>query len=594
MRHAHVADEIEAKAYDRRLMRRLLAYLKPYRRQVALAVAMLLLLAPLELAGPYLIKVAIDGYIRPGDAQGLTGLAALFLALSLAVVAVRFVQIYLTHWIGQKAMLDLRLDVFRHVQRLPQAYFDRTPVGTLMTRVGSDVEVLNELLSAGVVTVVGDVAILLGIVTVMLWMNWRLALITFIVMPILYWATMVFRDRVRSAFRVIRQKIAALSAHLQETITGLSVIQLFGREEDNRRRYECINLEYQEAYLKAIFYYAVFFPAVEVIGALAAALILLYGGGRIIAGAMTLGAMVAFIEYTQRFMSPIQDLSEKYNILQSAMAASERIFHLLDTPAQADAPGAAPPPPGRGRIAFEGVRFAYKEGEEILKGISFTVEPGERLAIVGATGAGKTSIISLLSRLYELTEGRILLDGTDIRRIPLDELRRRVGIIPQELFLFSGDVTANVLLAGAGGEEKARRILSEIGALEMFARLPQGLATPLRERASILSTGQKQLLAFARALAYDPGIIVLDEATSSLDPETESAVQGAMDRLLSDRTAVIIAHRLATVRQANRIIVMHRGRVRETGTHQELMRAGGIYHRLYQIQFSLPEAGAAG
>ncbi len=592
MRHDHAVDEIEAKAYDARLMKRLLTYLRPYRWAVAAAVGILILTTPLELAGPWLVKVAIDRYIKAGDLGGLSIIALAYVAIALGLLVTRYFQLYLTQWVGQKAMLDLRMAVFSHIQRLPLAFFDRTPVGTLMTRVGSDVEVLNEMFSAGVITIFGDVATLLGIISVMLYLNPRLALVTFTVIPVLFWATMLFRSRVRRAFRVIRQKVAAMSAHLQETISGMMVIQLFGQEGENRTKYEGLNQDYQRAYLKAIFAYAVFFPVVEVIGALATALIILYGGGRILAGAMTLGALVAFIEYTQRFMSPVQDLSEKYNILQSSMAASERIFHLLDTPPQPDAPRpAAALPPTAGRIDFQDVRFAYTPGEEVLKGVSFTVRPGERVAVVGATGAGKTSIISLLSRLYEPQEGRVLLDGTDVREIPLAELRHRVGIVLQDVFLFSGDVADNLLL-DQPSPQTVRRILAEIGALEMFERMPEGLATPLRERASILSTGQKQLLAFARALAYDPKVLVLDEATSSLDSETERAVQAALNRLLAGRTALIIAHRLSTIRDADRILVMHHGKLREEGTHRELLARQGIYWRLHQIQFA-PEGPPA-
>lgn len=591
MRFDHRADEIEGKAYDSRLMKRLLGYLRPYRWAVVTAVLLLLSITPLELLGPYLVKVAIDRHIRYMDLTGLGQIALLFLAVSVAILVMRYLQMYITQWVGQKAMMDLRMAIFRHIQKLPLSYFDRTPVGALMTRVGNDVEVLNTMLSAGVITIFGDISILLGIVAMMLYMNIRLALVTFMIIPLLFWATMIFRSRVRKSFRVILKKVSAMNAHLQESITGMSVIQLFGQEAENRAKYGKINSEYQEAYLKTIFYYSLFFPAVEIIGALAVALIIFYGGGRIIAGAMTIGALVAFIEYAQRFFRPIQDLSEKYNILQSAMAASERIFHILDMPVQEETLGAAitDSHPG-GRIDFEDVWFSYRPEEEVLKGISFSVQPGEIIAIVGATGAGKTSIINLISRLYEISKGRILLDGKDIRNIPLPALRRLVGIVLQDVFLFSGNVVDNVLLNGhEAGDKRVRELLAGIDALSMFEKLPEGLSTPLRERASILSTGQKQLLAFARALAYDPPILILDEATSSLDTETEKKIQDALEYLLAGRTSIVIAHRLSTISRANRIIVMHHGRIREIGTHGELLRKKGLYWRLHQIQFNLPE-----
>jgi ATP-binding cassette subfamily B protein len=590
-------DGIDGKGYDRVLMKRLLGYLKPYSWAVAVAVLLLLVMAPLELIGPYLVKVAIDVHIKSGDLAGLARLALLFIAISLISFMVNFARVYLTQWVGQKAMMDLRMKIFRHIQKLPLSYFDRTPVGALMTRAGSDVEVLQELFSAGVINIFGDIFLLVGIVGVMLYLNFKLALITFTVIPILFWATIKFRSRVRAAFRVIRQKVSAMNSHLQETITGMNVIQLFGQEEENQAKYDKINTDHRDAYLKAILYYSIFFPVVEIIGALGIALIVFFGGRGIIQGALTLGALVAFIEYTQKFFRPIQDLSEKYNILQSAMAASERIFQLLDTPIQEDRPGiTALDLPVEGGIDFEEVRFAYNPEEEILKGISFSVKPGEKVAIVGATGAGKTSIINLLSRLYELERGRISIDGTDIRDIPLPDLRRRVGIVLQDIFLFSGNVIDNVCLDSEKEEEKVRRTLSEIGALNMFTGLPEGLSTPLRERANILSTGQKQLLAFARALVYDPPILILDEATSSLDSETEKTIQDALEHLLAGRTSLIIAHRLSTISRADRIIVMHHGRIRETGTHRELMGKKGFYYRLYQIQFNLnhglPAAGA--
>ena len=512
----------------------------------------------------------------------------IFAGILLAQFFFRVLQTYLVQWMGQNVMRDLRLEIFSHLQRLPLSFFDRNPVGRLMTRITTDVENLNELLSSGVVAIFGDVFTLAGIVIVMLWMNWRLALVTFTVLPFLTVATFLFRRFVRKAYREIRLRIARINAYLQENITGMVIVQLFNREKRNFEHFRRLNYDYLEAYLRTIFYHAVFFPVVELLSAVALGLILWYGGLRVFSGALTVGALVAFLQYTQRFFRPISDLSEKYNIMQSAMAASERIFKLLEEPEQ---PSFTPPVQHldrcRGEIEFRHVWFAYSGEDWVLKDISFRVEPGERVAFVGATGSGKTSIMSLLTRLYEPQRGQILLDGVDIRHVPLEELRRVVGVVPQDVFLFSGSVAENIRLGNRDiSEDVVRQVAQALNVDRFVERLPRGFDEEVRERGGILSTGQRQLLAFARALAYDPRVIILDEATSSVDTETERLVQEALEKLMVGRTCLIVAHRLSTVQTADRIIVIHKGKIREQGTHQELLALKGIYYRLYKLQYA--------
>jgi len=579
-------EETLGKVYDARLMRRLLRYLAPYRWVAVIGVLMLLLLSLLQLAGPYLAKLAIDRYIGHSDFAGLTRISLVFAGILAAQFVLRVSQTYLVQWMGQNVMRDLRLEIFTHLQRLPLSFFDRNPVGRLMTRITTDVENLNELLSSGVVAIFGDVFTLVGIVVVMLWLNWRLALITFTVLPFLTVATFLFRRFVRQAYREIRLRIARINAYLQENITGMVIVQLFNREKRNFEHFRRLNYDYLEAYLRTIFYHAVFFPIVELLSAVALGLILWYGGLRVFSGTLTIGALVAFLQYAQRFFRPISDLSEKYNIMQSAMAASERIFKLLEEPEQ---PSFTPPVKHlehcRGEIEFRNVWFAYHDEDWVLRDISFHVKPGERVAFVGATGSGKTSIMSLLTRLYEPQKGQILLDGIDIRHIPLDELRRAVGVVPQDVFLFSGSVAENIRLGNRDiSEDVVRQVAQALNVDRFVERLPRGYDEEVRERGGILSTGQRQLLAFARALAYDPKVIILDEATSSVDTETERLVQEALEKLMVGRTCLIVAHRLSTVQTADRIIVIHKGKIREQGTHQELLALRGIYYRLYQLQ----------
>jgi ATP-binding cassette subfamily B protein len=588
MRHDHLIDEIEPRGFDRALLRRLLAYLVPYRWQVALAVLLLLAAALLQLAGPYLVKVGIDRYIAKGDLAGLDRVALLFFAAAVAALVVRYFQTLLTYRIGQRAMMDLRLAVFDRIEAQSLSYFDRNPTGRLMTRVGSDVEVLQELFSTGAITVFGDLFTVLGVVVAMLAIDWRLALVAFAVLPLLFAATIAFRSRVRRSFRQIRQKVARMNAYLNEHLSGIAVVKLFSREDAAATAFAGINDEHRRAFLGAIFAYAVFLPVVEFIGALAAALLLGYGGLQIAAGALSFGGLVAFLEYVQRFYKPVQDLAEKFNILQSAMAAAERIFGVLDAaPEIVDPPEPLAGVPARGAVEFRDVRFGYQPGVEVLRGVSLRIEPGEMVAIVGATGAGKTSLVSLLARLYDPQGGAVLLDGHDLREYAQADLRRRMTVVLQDVFLFSGTVRANIALgdpsiSAQAVEDAARRV----GADAFIRRLPLGYDTEVGERGTLLSVGQKQLLAFARALAHDPPLLILDEATSSVDSESEALIRGALDELFAGRTSLVIAHRLSTIQGADRIVAMHKGKIRESGTHAELLAKGGIYAKLHRLQYA--------
>jgi ATP-binding cassette subfamily B protein len=581
----HEDDPVD-KSYDRTLLRRLLRYLRPYWAPVLASFLLIVLMAGLDLVGPYLTKVAIDRYIRQGDASGLDQIALLYLATLLLAFLVRFGQVFILQMTGQKVMMDLRREIYAHLQRLHVGFFDQNPVGRLMTRVTTDVDAVNELFTSGVVTVFGDLFTLFGIMGVMMAMNWKLALVTFSVIPLFFVVTNWFRAGSRATFREVRRWVARINAFLQENITGMPVVQLFRREERNREAFAGINRQHTDANLAQIFYYAVFYPAIELLAALATALIILYGGWRVIAGTLTLGALVAFIQYSERFWRPISDLSEKFNILQAAMASSERIFTLIDTESRVTAPEKPVHlEKVRGRVGFENVTFGYQPDTPVLQDIDFTVEPGKSVALVGATGAGKTSIISLLTRFYDVQQGRVTLDGVDVRALDPAQLRSSLALVLQDVHLFSGTISSNIRLGSAIPDVRVREAARAVHAHRFIEALPQGYETEVRERGATLSVGQKQLLSFARALAHDPRVLILDEATSSVDTETEALIQDALRVLLHGRTAIVIAHRLSTIQHVDEILVLHKGRVRERGTHQELLAQRGLYWRLYQLQY---------
>ncbi|MCL7963333.1 MAG: ABC transporter ATP-binding protein/permease [marine benthic group bacterium] len=596
-------EEALGKAYDARLMRRLLSYLSPYRLQVAGAVLMLIAASGLELVGPWLTKIALDRAVPATDIDLLGTLAAVFVGSLLAAAALEYLRTLLTTWIGQKVMLDIRGEVFSRLQRLELAFFDRNPVGRLMTRVTSDVEVLNEMFTSGVVTIFGDIFTIGAIVTAMLLLDWRLALVSFAVLPVVFLAAVIFRRKVRSAYRDIRTRLARINAFLQERITGIGVVKLFGQERATAGRFGRINESHLQAHLKSITYYALFFPVIEILTAVAVALILWYGGLRALEGTISIGVIAAFLQYVRRFFRPIQDLSEKYNILQNAMASSERVFRLLDrVPAIEEAENPIDPGEIEGRIEFRNVWFRYPgpESDEVrsddddwvLRNISFVVEPGERMAIVGATGAGKSTIVNLLLRFYDPQRGEILLDGIDIRELSLETLRGSMGLVLQDVYLFSASAAENISLGRPSIEDASIvEAADRVGADPYVRRLPGGYEQALGERGSSLSVGERQLLSFARALAGAPRILLLDEATSSVDSEIEAQIDIALEALMRGRTSLVIAHRLSTVQNADRILVLHHGEIRETGTHEELLEVEkGLYARLYRLQFASTEA----
>jgi ATP-binding cassette subfamily B protein len=590
-------DDVLGKAYDARLMRRLLAYLRPYWRQVALAAGAILLGSAAALAQPYLIKVAIDEYIATGQTAGLGWLALLYLLILAVAFSAEYLQTWTMQLTGQRIMFDLRMAIYGHLQRLDLRYFDRNPVGRLMTRVTSDVDTLNDLFTSGVVTIFGDVLTLVGIMTVLLWMDWRLALVAFSVIPLIVLVTQWFRTNVRESYRIVRGWIARINAFLQENITGMSTVQLFQRERLNFERFDTIDAKHRDANIESIFYYAVFYPAIEAIGALASGLIVWYGGGAVIRGTLQLGALVAFLQYSQRFFRPISDMSEKFNVLQSAMASSERIFKLLDEPVAIASPDQPTPRPAwsRGHITFEHVWFAYNPpadpsddlaAEWVLRDVSFEVRPGQRVGIVGATGSGKTTLINLLLRFYDVQRGRIAVDGVDIRQLDLAGLRGLFSLVLQDVHLFSGTIAENIRLGEAAIDDpRIRAAARAVHADRFIEQMPGGFGAPVAERGATLSVGQKQLLSFARALAFDPRILILDEATSSVDTETEQLIREALEAVMAGRTTIAIAHRLSTIQDMNTILVLHKGCLRESGTHQELLAAKGIYFRLFELQY---------
>lgn len=587
-------------------MRRLLTYLRPYKWHVAIALGAIILKSVADVLGPFLTKIAIDKYLAkspnshswigdrlsPAPLTGIAQIGGLYVGLLILTFTLEFIQTYLMQWTGQKVMFDLRRQIFRHLQEMHVGFFDKNPVGRLVTRVTTDVDALNEMFTAGVVSIFEDVFVLAGIIAIMMKMNWKLALITFAVLPVIIYATKIFRDKVRDSYRRIRTAIARINSYLQEAVSGMLVLQLFNREKRAFNKFSEINASHMEAYKDAIIAYSLYYPVVDLLSYIAIASIIWFGGSGKIQGGASIGVLFAFVLYAQRFFRPILDLSEKYNILQSAMAASERVFKLLDTKVEVTSPIVTKRPQGPGRIEFDHVWFAYNvagqsgEPDWVLRDVNFALEPGETIAVVGHTGAGKTTLISLLMRFYDVQRGAIRIDGVDIKEMNLDELRGRFGVVLQDPFLFSGTVEGNIRLGTARiQDEDVEQAAEDVNVADFIRTLPGGFKEEVRERGSTLSTGQKQLISFARALAHNPKILILDEATSSVDTETEFRVRDALGRMVEGRTALIIAHRLSTIQRADKIIVMHKGQVREMGSHQQLLAQRGIYYKLYQLQY---------
>ncbi len=625
-----VVDDVVGKAYDGRLMRRLLTYLRPYKLQTALSAVAIVFKAASDVLGPYFVKVAVDVYmsdtppaklswlahhLSPRPMTGITQLGGLYLGSLLVTYVLEFMQTYLMQWTGQKIMFDMRSQIFRHLQRMSPAFFDHHPVGQLVTRVTSDVDALNEMFTSGVLAIFEDVFVLSFIVLIMLRMNWALALLTLAVLPVILYITGIFRRHVRESYRRIRSAIARINSYMQEHVSGMAIVQLFNRERRAFDDFSAVNRLHMDAFKDAIFAYALYYPAVELLSSVAIALVIWRGGASVLHGTVTLGILIAFMQYAQRFFRPIQDLSEKYNILQAAMAASERVFRLIDTEPEIVSPASPVSGDGSGRVEFRNVWFTYQKLDDaqlariadatdedlrtyadiewILCGVSFVVNPDETAAIVGHTGAGKTTITGLMMRFYDIQRGSILVDGVDVREQDLHELRRRFGVVLQDPFLFTGTVADNIRLGSSWiTDERLERAADEVNVGDFIRSLPLQFAEPVRERGATLSTGQKQLISFARALAHDPGILILDEATSSVDTDTELRVRLALSRMITGRTSILIAHRLSTIQRADMILVMHKGQLREQGTHQELLAQRGLYWKLYQLQYRDQELGA--
>ena len=580
-------DEVLGKAYDTKLMKRLLGYVKPYKHFVIFAILLNMVVAALGPVRPYLTKIAVDDYIAHSDYNGLLLIGVLLFASLLLQAVIQYFLTYFTQYLGQKTLFDLRTQIFNHIQKLALKFFDRTPIGRLVTRATNDVEALGELFSSGIVMVFSDVFIILWILGFMFFMDFNLSLVTLSVLPVLIYGTFLFRKKARESYRDVRFHLARLNSYMQEHVTGMSVVQIFNKEKDEYKKFSGINSDYRLANIKSIFYYAVFYPSVELLSSIAIGLIIWYGGGEVIQGTLTIGVLFAFIQYTEMFFRPIRDLSEKYNIMQTAMASSERIFKLLDNHTMIRHPeNPVRLENVRGNIEFKNVWFAYNSDDFVLKDISFSIYPGETVAIVGHTGAGKTSIINILTRFYDINKGEILIDGINIEKLDKRELRKYISMVLQDVFLFSGNIKSNIDLdndeIGDGRVIDAAKI---VGADKFIEELPQKYGEEVKERGATLSVGQKQLISFARALAYDPKILILDEATSSIDTESEHLIKQAIEKLLVGRTAIVIAHRLSTIQNADKIIVLHKGEIRETGNHQQLLAKKGIYYKLYQLQY---------
>ena len=580
-------EEILGKAYDAKLMKRLLGYVKPYKRFVIFAILLNIVVAALGPIRPYLTKIAVDDYIANSDYHGLFIISLILFGSLIFQAVIQYFLTYFTQYLGQKTLYDLRTQIFNHIQKLALKFFDRTPIGRLVTRATNDVEALGELFSSGIVMVFSDIFIIFWILGFMFFMDFNLSLVTLSVLPVLIYGTFLFRKKARESYRDVRLHLARLNSYMQEHVTGMSVVQIFNKENDEFKKFSAINSDYRQVNIKSIFYYAVFYPSVELLSSIAIGLIIWYGGGEIIQGTLTIGVLFAFIQYTEMFFRPIRDLSEKYNIMQTAMASSERVFKLLDNQTMIRNPeNPVKLENVKGKIEFKNVWFAYNEDDYVLKDISIDINPGERIAIVGHTGAGKTSIINILTRFYHINKGEILLDGVNIEKLDKRELRKHVSMVLQDVFLFSGNIKSNINLNDEEiSHERVMEAAHIVGADKFIDELPQKYDEEVKERGATLSVGQKQLISFARALAYNPKILILDEATSSIDTETEQLIKQAIEKLLVGRTAIVIAHRLSTIQNADKIIVLHKGEIRETGNHQQLLAKKGIYYKLYQLQY---------
>ncbi len=587
-------EEVLGKAYDARLMRRLIKYLKPYHWHVAFGIVLSLLVSAMEAVRPYFTKIAVDTNIAQNDKQGLLITTAIFLSVMVVRGFIQYANAYLTQWIGQRTIFDLRMEVFQHLQRLSLKFYDQNPIGRLITRLTNDVEVLNEMFSSGIVMVFSDVFTIIGIFYFMFTMNWKLALVTLSVLPFLFYGTFLFRKKARETYRDVRIQIARINTFMQEHITGMLVDQIFNREKKSYTKFTNINAAHRDANIRSIFYYAVFYPSVDLIGAIAVGLIIWYAGHNALEGIVTVGTVMAFVQFNEMFWRPIRDLSEKYNILQTAMASSERLFQLLDdkttlnirlNPQRLEHV--------RGDIEFRNVWFAYnppsdgtQSPEWILRNVSFSIKQGQKVAIVGHTGAGKTTIINILSRFYDIQQGEIFIDGINIQNVHPHDLRKHIAVVLQDVFLFSGDIQNNIHLGDEKiSQDRVKAAARMVGANRFIEALPNTYNAEVKERGATLSVGQKQLLSFARALAFNPRILILDEATSSVDTETELLIQQAIKKMLVGRTSIVIAHRLSTIQSADKIIVLHKGEIREMGNHQELLALNGIYRKLYELQY---------